>query len=221
MKKFNIIKLKSLDFDLKSNTTKEERRYITPQGHSYKSVTSVLSNLNKKSIMEWRQRVGEEVANKISKTASNRGTRLHSICEQYLSNDLTDFKYKLLLPDIKHMFENIKEYIDDNIGNVYGIEQSLYSDDMKIAGRCDCIAEWDNELSIIDFKTSSKEKKEEYILNYFLQCTAYALMFEEITHIPINNIVIVISVENGNPQIFKKHKAPYVEMLKNFVKMYA
>ena len=220
MKKFNFIKLSSLDFNLKSITDDTGRVYTTPDGSKYKSVTTVLSNLNKKAIMEWRNRVGEEKANQISKTASNRGTRLHGLCEQYLTNEITEFKYNTLMPDLKTMFNKIKHHLDEHIGNIYGIEQALYSKELKIAGRCDCIAEWDNVLSIIDFKTSSKEKKEDYILNYFLQCTAYALMFKEITNIEINKIVIVISVENGDSQIFIKDIAEYVDTLKNFVKMY-
>ena len=182
MNKFKLCKLESLDFDLKTQTTEQGRRYITPSGDAYPSVTTVLSEYNKKAILEWRQRVGAEQANKISRVAANRGTRVHSLCENYLLNKLTELKEQSLMPDVKQMFSSIKPIMDTNIGNVYATEQALYSNVMKLAGRVDCIADWQDELAVIDFKTSSKPKKEEWITNYFMQCAAYAEMFTELTN---------------------------------------
>lgn len=217
---FSFITLPELDFDLKAETTPEGRRYITPEGESYASVTTVLTEYNKKAIMEWRERVGEEEANKISAQASSRGTRVHSLCETYLKNELSPMKISTMMPDAKELFYKIKPFLDTHIGRVYALEQALYSDELRIAGRVDCIAEWDDKLSVIDFKTASKEKNEDWIENYFMQCSAYAEMFEERTGKPIDQIVVAIAVANGNPQIFVKEKQDYLRGLNYFIDEY-
>lgn len=217
---FSFITLPELDFDLKAETTPEGRRYITPEGESYASVTTVLTEYNKKAIMEWRERVGEEEANKVSAQASSRGTRVHSLCETYLKNELSPMKLSTMMPDAKELFYKIKPFLDTHIGKVYALEQALYSDELRIAGRVDCIAEWDDKLSVIDFKTASKEKNEDWIENYFMQCSAYAEMFEERTGKPIDQIVVAIAVANGNPQIFVKEKQDYLRGLNYFIDEY-
>lgn len=217
---FSFITLPELDFDLKAETTPEGRRYITPEGESYASVTTVLTEYNKKAIMEWRERVGEEEANKVSAQASSRGTRVHSLCETYLKNELSPMKISTMMPDAKELFYKIKPFLDTHIGRVYALEQALYSDELRIAGRVDCIAEWDDKLSVIDFKTASKEKNEDWIENYFMQCSAYAEMFEERTGKPIDQIVVAIAVANGNPQIFVKEKQDYLRGLNYFIDEY-
>jgi ATP-dependent exoDNAse (exonuclease V) beta subunit len=175
------VKLSELDFELESTTTEKGRVYRVPGGELYPSITTVLSAYNKKAIMEWRQRVGEEKANEISRKASGRGTKLHNTVEKYLLNEMTDMKLKTMMPDIKEMFFDMRKIIDENIGDIYGIEQPLYSHKLKLAGRCDCIAEWNGELAIVDWKTSSRIKDKDHIQNYFMQATAYAEMFEERT----------------------------------------
>ena len=217
---FNFIKLESLDFDLNSETTDSGRKYVTPDGKRYPSVTTVLGELNKKAILEWRKRVGEEQANKISGRASRRGTKLHSLCEQYLLGDLSDMKRRSLMPLDKMMFNQLKSSLDENVNNIHCLEQALYSHKLRIAGRVDLIAEWDGELSVIDFKSSTKEKKEENIQNYFMQCTAYSEMFEEITGIEINKIVVAIATEEQVPQFFIKHKKDYLDKLVKHVEDY-
>jgi len=174
----------------------------------------------KKAIQEWKDRVGEEVANKISNQASRRGTRLHTMCEQYLLNELTLKRMSSAFPDAKELFFKMKPKLDDNIGKVYSLEQALYSDELKLAGRVDCIAEWNGQLSVVDFKSAAKEKKEDWIENYFMQCTAYAIMFEERTGIPINQIVVAIAVTNGDSQIFVKQKDDYMGSLNAFINEY-
>ena len=212
------MKLESLDYDLKSVTTEDGRLYETPTGQRYPSVTTVLSAYNKKAIFEWRQRVGEEQANRISRKASGRGTKLHTICENYLMNEIDEVKFRTMIPDTKQLFLQLKPHLDDNIGRIYGIEQSLYSDRLKIAGRCDCIAEWNGELSIVDYKTSSWQKDEDKILNYFMQCTAYAEMFEERTGMPVNQIVVAVAVEETQQaQIFVREKDKYIQSLMQFI----
>ena len=217
---FNHVKLPQLDFDLQAVTTEKGRRYTTPDGNAYPSITTVLANYNKKAIMEWRERVGAEEATKISTKASNRGTRFHSICESYLLNEMSPMKLSAMMPDIKEMFVAMREHLDYNISDVYALEQALYSDNLKIAGRVDCIAKWKGQPAIIDFKTANKAKDEDWIENYFMQCTAYAIMFEELAGIPINNIVVAIAVGDGTIQIFEKEKERYVLPLMRYIHKY-
>jgi genome maintenance exonuclease 1 len=217
---FEHIKLPELNFDLEAVTTESGRQYKTPNGNSYPSVTTVLSSYNKKAIYEWRARVGEEEANKVSGKASRRGTALHSVCEKYLLNEMNELRMQTMMPNIKELFLQLRPELDRNIGKIYSLEQALYSDGLKIAGRVDCIAEWEGELAVIDFKTSTKEKWEDGILNYFMQCSAYAEMFGEITGKPINKLVVAIAVEEGKPQIFVRDKQTYLPQLKQYIAKY-
>ena len=217
---FNFIHLPELDFDLKAETTEQGRKYVTPEGKKYPSVTTVLSSYNKKAIYEWRQRVGNEEANKIAGRASRRGTKLHTLCEQYILGDLTEFERLKLMPLDKMMFGQIKPMLDNHVNNVYCLEQALYSDILRLAGRVDLIAEWDGEISVIDFKSSTKEKNENNIRNYFMQCSAYAEMFEERTKMPVEQIVVVIATEEQIPQIFVKNKKDYLAELNQYIDNY-
>jgi hypothetical protein len=140
MRKFEFKKLEALNFDLRAVTTESGRVYETPTGEKYPSITTVLSEYSKAGITKWRQRVGEETANKISAKASGRGTKLHDACEKYLLNEMTDMKIQMMMPDVKDFFFQLKGHLDEKIGLVYGLEQPLYSHMMRIAGRCDCIA---------------------------------------------------------------------------------
>jgi CRISPR/Cas system-associated exonuclease Cas4 (RecB family) len=221
MRIFEHVSLPELQFDLTAETTDSGRVYTTPEGNKYKSITTVLSHYGKQGIYEWRQAVGEERANEISRKASNRGTKVHKICEDYINNEISEMKMQMLMPDMKELFFKIKPDIDESVGKVYAQEQALYSDKYRIAGRVDLIAEWDGKLSVIDFKTSSKQKDEEYIQNYFMQCTAYALMFAERTGIWIDDIVVVIATEEGPAQIFEKQIHDYRQPLIEYIDKYA
>jgi hypothetical protein len=221
MRIFEHVKLPQLQFDLNAETTDSGRLYTTPEGNKYKSITTVLSNYNKKAIYEWRQAVGEEYANIVSRKAASRGTKVHKICEDYINNEISELKMQMLMPDMKELFFKIKPDIDKSIGKVYAQEQALYSDRYRIAGRVDLIAEWNGKLSVIDFKTSTKQKDEEDIQNYFMQCTAYALMFAERTGIWIDDIVVVIATEEGSAQIFEKQIHDYRQPLLVYVDKYA
>ena len=207
---FNHIKLPALQFDLISETTETGRKYTLPDGRKYDSVTTILSHAKDKTFLkEWRNRVGEEEANRIVKRSTSRGTKLHEACEKYLLNELTDMKISMLMPDVKDFFMQLKPHIDKNVGNVYGTEQALFSDRLKIAGRTDCIAEWQGKLSIVDYKNSIREKREDWIQDYFIQCTAYANLFEDLTGLPIEQVVVLIANEEGKPQIFEREKTKY------------
>lgn len=221
MRIFEHVKLPQLQFDLNAETTDSGRLYTTPEGNKYKSITTVLSNYNKKAIYEWRQAVGEEYANIVSRKAASRGTKVHKICEDYINNEISELKMQMLMPDMKELFFKIKPDIDECVGKVYAQEQALYSDKYRIAGRVDLIAEWNGKLSVIDFKTSTKQKDEEDIQNYFMQCTAYALMFAERTGIWIDDIVVVIATEEGSAQIFEKQIHDYRQPLLVYVDKYA
>lgn len=217
---FQHIKLDALSFDLESVTTESGRTYKTPSGNNYPSITTVLSNYNKKALFEWRQRVGEEEANRISRKASNRGTKLHNTVEKYLLNEMSDLQMHTMMPDTKELFLKIKPLLDTHVNNIYGIEQPLFSDRLRLAGRCDCIGEWNGKTSIIDWKTANRSKEKDQIANYFMQASAYAEMFGERTGIEINQIVIAIAVEDENPQVFIEDKKDYLVELNKYIDRY-
>ena len=203
--------------DLKAKTTEQGRRYFV-EGNAYPSVTTVIGEKKKKSIVEWRRKVGDEEANKISKRATTRGNKCHKLAEDYLSNKPLD-RYK---DDVLSLglFHQIRPYID-KINNIHALEESLYSHTLRLAGRVDCIAEYDEELAIIDFKTSTKFKREEWIQDYFSQETAYAIMFQELTGLKVKQLVTIIAVETGTPQVFvKKDILTYVPKLKEYIDYY-
>jgi genome maintenance exonuclease 1 len=217
---FEFVKLPELDFDMKAATTDSGRVYATPSGKNYPSVTTILSSYGKKALFEWRERVGADEANRIASKASRRGTALHTVCEKYLLNEMTSMKIASMLPTTKELFYKIKPHIDTSIGKVYALEQALYSDALGIAGRVDCIAEWNGKISIIDFKSSSKQKNKNDIGNYFMQCTAYAEMFGELTGQSIEQIVVLIGTEEGPGQVFVEEKNNYIEPLKKYIDLH-
>lgn len=207
-----------IDYDLNTETIDGKRFYKTPDGMMYPSVTTITSLHGKDKILEWRKRVGEEEANRISTKASGRGTRVHKICESYLNNEEEFFQNQM--PDAIAMFKTIQPILDQYINNIHAIEVPLYSDHLKVAGRVDCIGEFDDKLSVIDFKTASKPKEEKWILNYFMQCSAYAVMYEERTQIPVSRIAVIIAVEGEQPQIFVKKRNDYIDKFIQYRKIY-
>lgn len=214
MKKFNYVSGLPELKQLKTEEVKGKRYYVTPGGKKVPSVTTVLGYFKRAAIAEWRARVGNEEANRISGQASNRGTRFHSMLEKYLSNESIDnILTESIMPDIKSAFKKFMNSVD-RIDNIHYLESPLYSEKLKLAGRTDCIGEFDNTLSIIDFKTAKEPKKEEYIQDYFQQGAAYALMYEELTGQNIDQIVIMISPNDGSiPQLFVRQKEEYIEPL--------
>lgn len=204
--------------EMESVTTDSGRKYKTPEGVNLPSITTVLSILSRDSIPAWRKRVGEAEANKISHRASSRGTRVHEIIEKYINND-EDYRNGYT-PDIIDSFIAIRPILDDRIGRVFAQEAPLYSNHLGVAGRVDCVAEFDGKLSIIDFKTSLKPKRLDWIKNYFMQESAYAIMWEERTGQPITQLVTIISVDNHEPQIFIEHRDNWVRPLKETIAQY-
>lgn len=196
------------------------RLYVTPQGKKYPSITTVLSVRGKEAIYEWRRRVGEEEANRVTRHACARGTALHTIAEKYLNNELDIYK-KDEMPHVVALFRSIQPILDNNIGRVVMQERPLYSDHLGIAGRVDLIAEYEGKLSVIDFKTSKRVKTREEISNYFVQAAAYAIMFEERTGIPVSRSVIVMAVDdNPVPVVFKEKRDSWTNELQKVIKEY-
>ena len=195
--------------DLDAVTSKRGRCYRDPSGVEYPSVTTVLKILSEDSIRKWRRRVGDEEANRVSSRASSRGTQVHSIVEDYLNNENT----RDYFPHVKQSLQNLRPILDKSIGRIFGLEVALFSSYLGMAGRCDCIAEFDGVPSIVDFKTSLRPKKKEHISNYFAQASAYAIMFEERTGLAVPNTVIVMDVDESKPIVFKEHRDNYVDLL--------
>lgn len=210
MKKFlhhEIPKLKRID-------SENGRLYETSTGQRYPSVTSVVGLLNAKHIQEWRDRVGHEEANKISNRASKRGTAIHSLCEEYLKTGTANSNIFQ-----KEMFDSIQPLLD-RIDNIHCLETPLFSHRLQIAGTVDCIAEFDGQLHIIDFKTSSRVKYRDSIHNYFIQTSAYSYMFWELTGIPVNRLLIIMGVDN-HPCLLFQEKTKYwlpkfIELRENY-----
>mgnify|MGYP000503972596 CR=1 FL=1 len=194
--------------EIHTETINGKRFYVTPEGKKYPSITTVLSGRSKEGINRWRKSVGNDVANNIMRSAAKRGTAVHQLVEDYLNN--SDLSKQDVLP--LALFTLLKPELDD-INNIVIQEGGLYSDKWGIAGRVDCIAEYQGKLSVIDFKTSTKEKKEEWIENYFIQGSAYCEMYEERYGKAIDQIAILIVCEDGTIQTFVKDKNDYVPLL--------
>ena len=218
MKKFiHLAERPELSFGMITENKNGKRHYATPSGELYPSITTVLGELNKAAISAWRKRVGETEANKISGKASRRGTRLHSVCESYIQN-----KEEYLNGETPHIVELFKtiEPILERVDNIQGVELALYSNHFGIAGRTDCIAEFDGVLSVIDYKTSNKIKKKEWCESYFAQCAFYAVAYEELTKIPVPQVVVIIAVDNEHPQLFVENRDDWVDKIWEAKKLY-
>ncbi len=198
----NLFKHIGLDpIEMVAESVNGKRMYLTPEGSKFPSVTTVISNNAKKkaSIAKWRARVGEKAANAKTSRATGRGTKYHSIVEDYLNNDLDLKKYKAHpLPVL--MFQHSRSDLD-RINNIYLQEAALYSKHLEVAGRVDCIAEFDGVLSIIDFKTAEEPKREAYLYDYFVQETAYACCLQELYGLSVKQLVTIVACENGETQV--------------------
>jgi hypothetical protein len=203
--------------ELSTESIGGKRHYVTPEG-KLPSITSVLSVLSIDGIKAWRARVGEKEANKISTQAARRGTNVHQMCEDYINNELNKDKF---LPHEIESFIPLQKELDKSIGLVYAQEVPMYSTYLGVAGRVDLIAEWDGRLSIIDFKTSRKVKKKEWISGYFQQGAAYAVMFEERTGIPVDKIVIAMTVDGeSDASVFVEKRDNWVSTLQETIQLY-
>ena len=202
---------------LERETIDGVRYYKVPDGEELIklfSITSVTSHKNRQFFANWRKKIGEEKADKITRQATSRGTDMHTLVEYHLKNEelpevqpLSEFLFKIAKKDL------------NRINNVYTLEGSLYSKVLGVAGTVDCIAEFDGELAIIDFKTSKKPKPREWIEHYFVQCAAYACMFYELTGIPVKKLVIIMACENGECVIYEERdKSKYIKLLTEYIR---
>jgi genome maintenance exonuclease 1 len=205
---------------LERETIDDVRYYKIPDGGELiklVSITSVISHFNKKIFIDWRKKVGEEKAQKITNLATGRGTDMHTLIECYLKNvdslptvrPISDFLFKIAKPKL------------NNINNIHALEVALYSKILGIAGTVDCIAEYNGELAIIDFKSSKKPKPREWIEHYFVQCAAYACMLYELTGIVVKKFVIIMSCETGDCVVYEEYdKEKYMKLLVKYIKKF-
>ena len=198
--------------EVSTKNINRKRFYNTPTGF-YPSITTVLGVRKEKKIglAKWRERVGNDVANHIMRTAAARGTAVHSMVEDFLNNKNVLKEDFAFLPWC--LFSQLQPTLKAKVNNIYAQEAGLWSEKYRLAGRVDCIAEWDGVPSIIDFKTSRSERKDDYNFEYYMQASAYAEMFEERTGIEINQIVILVVTEDGLVQEFVKDKKDYLKDL--------
>lgn len=183
------------------------RRYQIPTGELYPSITTVLAGGPNPAIEAWKKRVGEEEAARISKKATDRGTRIHKLAEEFfLGNPLEVDMFD------SDMWKSLQPVLN-RIDNIHGLETMMYSKNLQVAGTVDCIGEFDGKLSIIDFKTSKKLKDINNIQDYFLQATAYSVMFEELTGIKVPDLTIIIGVDYEQPQIFQQKRKGFIQQL--------
>ena len=195
------------DIELKKKETPGCRLYELPNGDWVPSITSVTSFYNREKFIKWRKKVGEEKANQITRKATSRGTDFHEVAQDYLEGKSLDWESHL--PASKFMFHSCKSILD-RIDNIHAIERTLFSEYLGVAGRVDCIAEFDGELAVIDFKTSEYIKPEEWLENYFVQETFYACAYYEIMQCP-----------NGENHVFdKRNKDEYIKLLVKYIKKF-
>ena len=191
-------------------------RYYKVGDQKLPSITSITSHKSRKSIAEWRRKVGAAEANKISRRAASRGTDTHTITEHYLKNlelpevqPLSDFLFKISKPKL------------DKIDNIHTLEGALYSRQLGIAGTVDCIADYDGELAIIDFKTSKKPKPRDWIEHYFVQAMGYGCMLYELKNISVKKLVIIMACENGECVVYEEYnKAKYIKLLGEYIRKF-
>ena len=218
-KKFNFIDLDKSKLPVTKGKKIDGFRFYDIDGKAYPSITTVLGIQKKAQLQEWRDKIGENVANWEMGRAARRGKATHTLIEQYLKG-LTPSE-RSVLP--LGLFRLIKPYVDQ-IDNIHCLETIMCSKKLTIAGQVDCIAEYNGKLSVIDFKTANKERQESWIENYFMQTTAYAQMYEEIFGKKIEQIVILLASEDGSTQSFiketKDYMTPLMKSIDDFYKYY-
>ena len=187
-------------------------RFYSIEGHNYPSVTTVLGYKKGKELQKWRDSIGEDVAKWEMGRAARRGKSTHNLIEEYIKGETPSERSVLPLG----LFKLLKPYVDQ-ISNVHLLETIMYSKQLTLAGQVDCVAEYNGKLSVIDFKTANKFREEAWVQNYFQQCTAYAIMYEELFGTPIEQIVVLIASEDGTSQAFIKEKKDFVADLKETI----
>jgi len=218
-KEFKFVKIDTTVLPITKGKNIDGVRLYEIDGKSYPSITSVLSLIKADSLKDWRIKVGESVANWEMGRAARRGKATHTLVEQYLKNQTLSIKDVLPIG----LFRLIKPYVD-KIDNIRMLETIMYSKKLTLAGQVDCVADYNGKLSVIDFKTANKERVEDWIENYFLQTTAYSMMYEELYGQKIDQLVIILACEDGVAQCFIKNRDDYekklLESIDNFYKYF-
>jgi hypothetical protein len=194
----------------------DKGRWYKSEAGLLPSITTVLGYSIEKDLESWRNWIGHEAADSIFKRAGVQGTKLHAQCEAFLRNEEVKFE----TPFQKMLFNSIKSILEKNITKVIGIELPLYSNTLKIAGRCDLICNWNDFTVLVDFKNSRKKKKLEHIINYHMQAAGYCYMFEERTGIPLDKFIIIVAVEQEPPQLFYGYREDYIKKLQSVIDFY-
>ena len=204
------------EVDLEAQTIDGTRFYKVPSGKMYPSITSVTSFYNREVFINWRKKVGEAEANRITRESTFRGTKYHDVVEYYIKNGTIDGCS--MLPSTKFLFLQSKDNLD-RINNIHALEKSLYSDYLGLAGRVDCIGEYEGELAVIDFKTSEKIKPEKWLENYFVQEMFYASAYYEMTGISVKKLITIMVTPSGEVEVFdKRNKGDYIKLLVRYIK---
>jgi len=199
--------------NLKQVNSENGRTYVG-DGFRYPSVTTVTGLHTADGIKAWRQKVGAEEANRITKKASNRGTKIHTICESYLRHGMGAETTNLLSESNLAMFESIRPHLD-KIDNIHCLETKMVSHSLCVAGTVDCIGHYGNgPVEVMDFKTSGKPKQKQWLDHYFMQAAAYSCMFFEATDITVNKLRLIIGVDGHDCQIFEEPMLPWIKQFK-------
>ena len=196
------------------------RYYSIPNGTAKPtkmvSITSITSHFNRQIFIDWRRKVGDVKADAITKAATTRGTNLHSIVENYITNQE--------LPEVPEPAPTLFKIIEpalQRMSKIYGVETALYSTVLGVAGTCDTIADFDEELAIIDYKTSAKPKPREWIENYFVQAMFYAMALFERTGKQVKKLVIIMACENGELVVYEERDlAKYMKLVIKYIKKF-
>lgn len=221
IKYFPRIKLRMNEYripEIEQINTDDGRFYLTPNGKKYPSMSTVVGLLGKEAIAAWKARVGPEEAVRTSARASKRGTTVHRLAELYILAEQDEFTtaFRKAMPDARTNWTGLREEINNSISEVRGLETRMFSHALRLAGTTDCIGYYKGRLSVIDFKTSGKLKKREWIDSYFMQCDGYASMWEELTGEIIEQLVVIIAVDGQDaPQVFIEPRGSSLKALKS------
>lgn len=201
--------------ELDVDTLPTGRTYHTPDG-SYPSLTTILGKTaNNPWLSAWKARVGEEEAARISKEATDRGTLIHSFAERHFNGERIWEELREQPLDVRQMTRDLIKVVEPGVDEIFGQEQILWSNKYKYAGRTDMVGIWKGKPAIIDFKTSKKPKQATQIRDYFIQCCGYAVAHNEMYGTGIKDIVVAITVDGKEPQLFEKTAPPFLYELQN------
>lgn len=191
-----------------------KRFYESDEGFRFMSVTTYLGQFGNASLEKWKAAVGAEAANRICHLAATKGTNIHLSCEKYLNNE-ENYTGHLFYHEMMD-WKMFKPVLDARVNNIVAQELQMYSKRLKLAGTVDCVAELDNTLSIIDFKTARRDKSIEEISTYWLQCAAYAVMMYELYGIRIDQLAIMMAVEHSHINVYTQ---PSIKWIKRLTKL--